>query len=252
MKACLSMLSKAKIKYIKSLHLKKNRMQDKLFLVEGSKSVLELLNSTIEVAEVFGTEGFWNENKNEIKRSGVSFELVGDNELDKAGTLTTNNAALALAKIPEPTSVKLSLDRWTLALDQINDPGNLGTIIRIADWYGIEQIIISENSVDAYNPKTVSASKGSLSRVQVHYADLHSTLSAYTGTILGADMEGTNVHVLEAPKGGVLVMGSESHGISGELDSLLTQRITIPRLGGAESLNVAVATAIICDCLLGR
>ena len=224
-------------------------MQDKLFLVEGLKSVLEFLNSEMKVHEVFGTELFWQQHKLEIEHSGAHFEIADDAALKQAGTLSSNNAALALVHIPEVELDGLPTNKWTIALDGINDPGNLGAIIRIADWYGIDRIVASENSVDAYNPKTVSASKGSLTRVRVSYADLGEMLKGFSGTILGADMEGTDVHTISPSKGGVLLMGSESHGISKELSNLLTQRITIPRHGGAESLNVAVATAVICDCL---
>lgn len=227
-------------------------MQEMLFLVEGAKSVLEFLKSDLHVSEVYGTETFWQQNEREITHSKVNFEFASETELRQAGTLSTNNAALALVEIPKPEIVRLKQDRWVIALDHINDPGNLGTIIRIADWYGIEQIVVSDNSVDAFNPKTVSASKGSLTRVKVHYADLHKTLVDYEGPILGADMQGKDVHNMNALEGGILLMGSESHGISEELGVLLTERITIPRVGGAESLNVAVATAIICDCLIGR
>lgn len=226
-------------------------MQEKLFIVEGAKNVLEFLDSDFTVEEVYGTEDFQEQNKELILRSSVQFIEANEGSLRQAGTLSSNNAALALVKIPGNSLGAIPVDQWTIALDHINDPGNLGTIIRIADWYGIKQIIVSENSVDAYNPKTVNASKGSLARVLVAAGHLKEVLAEYEGAILGTDMQGTNIHTLERPKGGVLLMGSESHGISSELDELLSQRITIPRIGGAESLNVAIATAIICDRLVG-
>lgn len=246
------MLSKAKIKYIKSLQLKKNRVQEKLFLVEGAKSVLEFINSKFTTDVVYGTKTFEEQNINILRASKLSFELAEEKELNQAGYLSSNNAAIALVRIPAYTTTPIALNEWTIALDSINDPGNLGTIIRIADWYGIKRIIISENSVDAYNPKVVNASKGSLARVGLEYIDLPRLLNDYKGSVIGADMKGADVHSFQVPKGGVLLMGSESHGISDELQKLLSDKITIPRLGGAESLNVGVAAAIICDNLIRR
>jgi len=246
------MLSKAKIKYIKSLHLKKNRMQDKLFIVEGSKSVLEFLYSEFKVHQLYGTEQFWLQNESILTKIDVLFELATEKELSQAGFLSSNNTVLALVQIPDYRSISLPLNEWTIALDSINDPGNLGTIIRIADWYGIKQIILSNNSVDVYNPKVVTASKGSLTRVGVNYSELDKILIEYSGVKMGAAMEGQDIHTLNEIKGGIVLMGSESHGISLELESLLTNKITIPKVGGAESLNVAVATAIICDNLIGK
>lgn len=227
-------------------------MQEKLFIVEGAKTVLEFLASDFLVKEVYGTEDFWHQNENSITHNEAQFDITNENSLKQAGSLSSNNAAIALVRVPELQPITIPQDQWTIVLDHINDPGNLGTIIRIADWYGIKQLIVSENSVDAYNPKTVSASKGSLTRVQISYANLMEVLDSYDGAVLGADMDGVDIHSLESPKGGVLLMGSESHGISPSLDSVLMQRITIPRVGGAESLNVAAATAIICDCLVLR
>ncbi len=246
------MLSKAKIKYIKSLHVKKHRIEEKLFLVEGAKSVIEFIESKFTTAIVYGTELFWKQNEKLLGKQNIEFEITTEKELIQAGTLSSNNAAIALVNLPKFKKITLTTDQWTLALDTINDPGNLGTIIRIADWYGVQQILISANSVDVYNPKVVNTTKGSLTRVRINYVDLPKTLSAYKGLIIGADMEGEDVHTFKTNKKGVIVMGSESHGISQETQKLLTSKITIPRIGRAESLNVAAATAIICDNLCGR
>ena len=246
------MLSKAKIKYIKSLQLKKNRLQEKLFLVEGSKSVLEFINSKFTTAIVYGTKSFEQQNINILRQYNVVFELAHENELSQAGYLNSNNAAIALVEIVDSPMAPIALSGWTIVLDSINDPGNLGTIIRIADWFGINRIVLSENSVDVYNSKVVNASKGSLSRVQIDYTNLVETLKEYKGHILGADMEGEDIHSLDPIREGVLVMGSESHGISDEIQKLLTSIITIPKIGNAESLNVGVAAAIICDNLIGK
>lgn len=248
----LNMLSKTKIKYIKSLQLKKNRIHEKLFLVEGAKTVLEFIISKFTTDVVYGTETFKQQNLNVLRQHEIVFELAEQAALKQAGYLSSNNAAIALVEIPAASIQPISQNEWTIALDTINDPGNLGTIIRIADWYGVNRILISEKSVDVYNPKVVNATKGSLTRVQVDYTDLPQLLRNYNGSIIGADMQGEDVHLFKAAKGGVLLMGSESHGISDELQKLITDKITIPRVGEAESLNVGVATAIICDNLIGR
>ncbi len=134
-----------------------------------------------------------------------------------------------------------------MALESINDPGNLGAIIRIADWYGIEKILCSSDTVDFYNPKVIAASMGSFLRVQVQYGDLSELLKNTALPVLGAFLDGTNVHKFQFPTEGILVIGSEAHGISPALEKIVTEKITIPRTGKAESLNAAIATAIICD-----
>jgi len=246
------MLSKAKIKYIKSLHVKKHRIAENIFLVEGSKSVLEFIRSKFTTDVVYGTDLFWKQHKKLLTEHNIAFEETTEKELTQAGTLNSNNGAIALINIPTYTPAELDNSKWTIMLDVINDPGNLGTIIRVADWYGIDRIILSENSVDMYNPKVVNTTKGSLARVRVEYGDLTQILSSFDGVIIGADMKGEDIHSFKTVNGGVLLMGSESHGISEDLKKLITNQITIPRVGAAESLNVAVATAIICDNLCGR
>lgn len=239
------MLSKAKIKYINSLQLKKHRDGEGCFIVEGEKSVIEFIRSDFQVIELFATESFLT--KYAPKLSNLKTVAVTPAELTKAGLYSSNNAALALVKIPSKSPWRSRPDEYTIALDSINDPGNLGTIIRLADWYGIKDILVSEGSVDQYNPKVVNSTKGSLSRVRVHTVDLASTLEGAKGSIFAADLTGENVHTVNFSKGGVLLMGSESHGISRNLQKLPLKKITIPSHGEAESLNVAIATAIICD-----
>ena len=246
------MLSKARIKYIKSLHVKKHRLAENVFLVEGSKSVLEFIESKFTTDVVYGTELFWKQNEKLLVGLSIAFEIATEKELSQAGTLSSNNGALALVIIPQYTELAIDGSQLTIMLDGINDPGNLGTIIRVADWYGIERIILSENSVDMYNPKVVNTTKGSLARVRVEFGNLSQLLSSFNGMIIGADMKGEDIHSFKTESGGVLVMGSESHGISGELQKLITNQVTIPRIGGAESLNVAIATAVICDNLMSR
>ncbi len=246
------MLSKAKIKYIKSLHVKKHRITEQSFIAEGVKSVLEFIDSKFTTDVVYGTELFWKQHKKILSAKNIPFELASEFELTQAGTLKSNNGAIAVVKLPHYETTKLEEGNWTIMLDGVNDPGNLGTIIRIADWYGINRVIISENSVDMYNPKVVNTTKGSLARVRVEYGNLPELLASFNGAIIGAEMKGEDIHTFNSTVGGVLVMGSESHGISDGLSRFITNYVTIPRIGGAESLNVAVATAIFCDNLIGR
>lgn len=171
-------------------------------------------------------------------------------ELSKAGTLVTNDAAIALVRIPLVEVNQVPAKSWVLALDRTNDPGNLGAIIRIADWYGIHTVLVSHGSVDVYNPKVVSASKGSLARIRVAMVNLPALLAAFKGPVYGAAMQGRNIHQVTNPEPGVILMGSESHGIGALLQPLVTQFITIKRVGQAESLNVAVAAGIVCDNLI--
>ena len=174
---------------------------------------------------------------------------AGADELAALGTFKTNEAALAVAEMKPDISLKAGKDEYVLMLDELNDPGNLGTIIRIADWFGIKKIICSENTVDFYNPKVIAAAKGSFTRVQAHYTDLYHFLKANNMPVYGADMEGAPVHSYSFTKGGYLLMGNEANGIDPKLLPFVTEKLSIPGWGGAESLNVAVATAILCDNL---
>ena len=239
------MLSKTKIKYINSLQLKKHRESEGFFIVEGEKSVLEFVRSDFQISELFGTEEFLERYKGKLR--SINTQTATTNELHQAGTYKSNNAARAIIKIPVRQGWSWTMEEYTLALDSINDPGNLGTIIRLADWYGIKDILISKGSVDPFSPKVVNSSKGSLSRVRVHVVDLLDALEQFTGALYVADLKGENVHSYSFKKGGVILMGSESHGISEALLKLPYKKITIPSLGEAESLNVAVATGIIID-----
>lgn len=243
------MLSKNQIKLLRSLQRKKNRQQEGLFLVEGGKAVLELLASGWPLHSLYVSEEFAAAHQEVLPQSAIRCSAEG---LAAAGTLVSNRDALAVALIAEQTDCRHQPGQWTLVLDRINDPGNLGTLLRIADWYGIKQIICSPDTVDVYNPKVINASMGSCLRVQVAYQPLEQWLVELpAGTpVLGAYLDGESVHhLLPMVDGGVLLMGSEAHGLASGLASLVTQRITIPAFGTAESLNVAVATAVICDNL---
>ena len=244
----MSLLSKSKAKYIKSLQVKKSRIQERKFVVEGAKSVIEFLNSSYIIEEVVGTEEFYNEIDHDLLPKSVS--VCNTKTLSSLGAFKSNNAALAIVRIPEITKLPTSDDQIILALDNINDPGNLGTIIRIADWYNIKYILINHSSVDIYNPKVVSASKGSLTRVNVLAHDLLNYFRDYKGDIYSAELSGIPINKVSNINKGIILMGSESHGVSTELEEYITQKITIPKKGGAESLNVAVATGIVCNQLL--
>jgi|AntRauTorckE6833_2_1112554.scaffolds.fasta_scaffold16790_2 TrmH family RNA methyltransferase len=248
------MISKNQAKTLRALHKKKYRHEYQQFLVEGEKSVMELLDSGWPLLHLFASEEFLREHASLV--AGISGKVTpaAASELTQLGTLVSNHSALAIVQMPENPTLSWQSGEWLLALDQINDPGNLGTIVRIADWYGISKVICSPGTADLYNPKVITASKGSFLRVQVSYQPLEpflETLPEHT-PVLGAFLEGESIHQLQLAKpghGGVLVMGSEAQGISRALAASIRQKITIPAYGTAESLNVGVATAILCDNL---
>jgi len=231
-------LSKNHIKLITSLSQKKYRQKHKLFVVEGVKVVQEFLNSSYELEIVFSTDtDFSSTNK---------FIEVTDQELKKISSLKNPNKVLAIFKIPN--QINPIMGGLILALDSINDPGNLGTIIRLCDWFGIEQLVCSNETVDCFNSKVVQASMGSLTRVAVSYLDLKKYLQNASVPIFIADMDGLNVYKTKLPDSAVLVLGNEANGISDDIKQLVTTKITIPRYGAfqqTESLNVATASAIL-------
>lgn len=241
------MFTKNQAKLIKSLQNKKNRKETGLFTVEGEKSVVELLNSDFQIEFVVLTNDFFNQYKKILEDKKVPYEILKQEEIEKISNFESNNSSLALVRQKIGSKIKISPNEITLILDEIKDPGNLGTIIRIADWYGIKNIIASENTVDFYNPKVISASKGSFTRINISYTDLKEILSKTELPVFGTFMKGEDVHTKIFPKSGVLVMGSESNGISKEIESLIKEKITIPSYGCAESLNVAIATAVVLD-----
>ena len=234
-------------KIIKSLHQKKYRQETKKFLVEGTKNVAELLRSDFKIDNVYITAEF-KKNYGELllSRKDVRIQLVDGAELNSFGTLEHNDGALAIA-IQKDYKKPLNSDGIILALDDIRDPGNLGTLIRIADWYGIKHIVCSAMCVDWYNPKVINSSMGSFTRVEGHYTDLPVYLRDQKVAKLGSFLEGSSVHSFKFPKSGILIVGSESHGISKEVGKCVTEKITIPSFGKAESLNAAIAGAIILD-----
>ena len=231
-------LSKNHIKLITSLSQKKYRQKHKLFVVEGVKVVHEFLNSSYELEIVFSTDTDFS--------STDKFIEVTDQELKKISSLKNPNKVLAIFKIPN--QINPIMGGLILALDSINDPGNLVTIIRLCDWFGIEQLVCSNETVDCFNSKVVQASMGSLTRVAVSYLDLKKYLQNASVPIFVADMDGLDVYKTKLPDSAVLVLGNEANGISDEIKQLVTTKITIPRYGAfqqTESLNVATASAIL-------
>lgn len=237
-------LTANQIKFIHSLKLKKNRSAHRLFIAEGEKIVRELLGSTFRIRNIYATqpESFAAEN--------ATIERVSEKELSRISALSTSNKVLAVVEMPSLNfDSSTALTELVLAVESINDPGNLGTLIRIADWFGIRHIICSPDTVEVYNPKTIQASMGSIARVQLHYLDLPSLFSSYKSgeaPVYGALLEGASIYESKKGDSGFLLFGSESHGISDELLPHITQKLMIPRIGGAESLNVAVAAGIFC------
>ncbi len=246
------MFSKQQQKYVQSLQIKKYRQEHQRFLVEGAKSVVELLNADFEIELVLGTERFLIENEKKLKK--ISFEQISQTELEKLGTLQSNDAALAVVKMRENKYLSANENEFVLVLDDIRDPGNLGTIIRIADWYGIKKIICSENTVEFYNPKVIAASMGPFTRINIYYSDLLAFFSKnkQNASILGTFLNSENVHKIDFPTKGYIVLGNESNGINAEVERFITKKITIPRFGHAESLNVGIATAVVLDNLRRR
>jgi TrmH family RNA methyltransferase len=240
------MLSKATIKFIKSLQVKKYRKQEQCFLIEGEKSVGELLTSDFEIVKLLATRDFLDRIKTPAKGEVIQ---VSENALESLGEFQTNRSALAVARIKPNEKIQTAPGEYALVLDDIRDPGNLGTIIRTADWYGITKIIVSPETADFYNPKVISATMGSFTRVKIYYTELTTYLSGAKMAVYGAFLDGKDVHAVDFKGGGLLVIGSESHGISELVKPFVTERITIPRYGAAESLNAAIATGVILDNL---
>lgn len=232
------MITKNEIRFIKGLALKRNRVEHECFIVEGEKSISELLNSSFEIVNLYATSE-WECNQE------LPIIHISNNELQRISTLKSPNKVLAVVKIPLNQIIS-NQSRITLVLDNINNPGNLGAIIRLCDWFSITNIICSFNTVDAYNPKVVQASMGSIFRVDIMYTNLPEYLKMINKPIYGAFLNGQDIKDIRLPEGAHLVIGSESNGISNEIRSLINQRVAIKNTGAmTESLNVATATAIL-------
>lgn len=243
-------LSKNKIKYIQSLKDKKHRSEHQTFVAEGDKMISELLHS-IKCQLLVCTEEFII---TESQKSNIEELIRVDVEsLNKASFLKTPQHSLAVFYQPQYTQENSTDNQLCLALDGIQDPGNLGTIVRLADWYGIENIFCSKDTADIYNPKTVQATMGALARVKIHYVDLEEFLTqkAISMPIYGTLLDGNNMYEENIQANGIIVMGNEGNGIRPEIEKLVSHKLYIPNYPSeratSESLNVAIATAIICS-----
>ena len=261
------MLSKNQLKFVNSLKQKKFRAEHNLFIAEGTKIVSELLESKIKVEQLYASPDFFASFR---ERRGMKTKIdkaiecieVKENELERLSGQITPNEVLAVCEIPRYELKKEDLnDKLTLVLDNIKDPGNLGTIIRIADWFGIDTIICSNETVDAFNPKVVQATMGSIARIKLHYIDLNEFFEELKIDkenaklpIYGALLEGSSIYAKQLTANGIIIIGNESKGISDIIVPYITDRISIPSFshikpetGEAESLNAAIATSIICS-----
>ncbi|MGX1928992.1 TrmH family RNA methyltransferase [Flagellimonas sp. 2504JD4-2] len=232
------MVTKNQIKLVKSLQQKKYRSQHKLFVVEGKKAVFELLDAGLESFQLFVEAKIED-------GDFVGFDTISSAELKQMSSLSTPNGVLGVFHMPVDQPIE-DFD-WVVALDNVRDPGNLGTIIRLCDWFGIKHLVCALGTVDCYNPKVLQATMGSIARVNIVYTDLIAYLKETELPIYGAFMDGDTVHSAKLPKNGVLVMGNEANGISTAVESVISKRVAIPQFGKktAESLNVATATAIL-------
>ena len=233
------MLTKNQLKLVRSLELKKNRKKEGLFVAEGPKVVGDLLRAGFKARLIFST----TEREDAV--------MVTDDELRKLSFLQHPQEVLAVFEIPQNSQFSILHSQLALALDSVQDPGNLGTIIRIADWFGISTIYCSEDTADVYNPKVVQATMGSLAHINIVYCDLVELLQHYDGPIYGTLLDGQDIYQQELSQKGIIVMGNEGNGISQRVRPLITHRLLIPNFNKnsetAESLNVAIATAITCS-----
>ena len=241
------MISKANIQLVKSLQDKKQRQKYDQFVVEGEKSITELLKSPFNVVKLYALEAFLEQNSKLLKN--VLFEAVSEKELKQMSAHQAPQKAIAVVKMPDESPIPSKV-KFILALDEIQDPGNLGTIIRIADWYGIEHIVCSKGCTDVYNPKCINSTMASFLRVKVHYQDINQLAEQTKLPIMVAVLDGQNIHQGNLPKEGILVIGNEGHGVHASIISKAKYKLTIPRYGEAESLNAAISTAIILDNLI--
>jgi TrmH family RNA methyltransferase len=265
------MFTKADIQRLRSLREKKHREELGLFVVEGEKVVGELLNANFPFEEIYATEA-WLEIRSSLAASAhgsptpsevappknnhsllphARVVAITPDEMSRASHFPTPSSVLAVGKIRRIPLASGALNHGlTLALDGVQDPGNVGTLLRVADWFGLDRVLLSPDCADLFHQKVINASMGSFARVKVHTVDLAAAFEETTHLpILGCDLTGDSVHAVESHSNAVIVVGSEGHGISNEVREYVTQTITIPRFGGAESLNAGMAAAIVCDNL---
>lgn len=248
------MLSKNKIKLIQSLSDKKTRQAENIFVLEGTKIVKELLQSSIEPVEIYATQNWVNQSDKNILSFSGKIEVVSEYEIKKISFQKTPQEVVALARLPKRDFNAANLkNKLSLILDTIQDPGNLGTIIRIADWFGIEDIICSPETADAFNPKVVQSTMGAILRVKIHYLNLNEVLENFKRLkipVYGTVLDGENIYKAELSKNGAIIMGNESNGVNSQLMPFINKKLLIPNfpegIRNSESLNVGIATAITC------
>ena len=242
-------LSKADLARLRSLQEKKHRESSGLFVVEGEKVIAELLAEKFPLLEIYATED-WLATGAGATAAGARVSAVSAAEMSRLSHYPTPAPVLAVGRIERRPLAAGELDRGlTLALDGIQDPGNVGALLRVADWFAVDRVVLSPDSADLFSQKVINASMGSFARVSVHTTDLAEALSTVRGPVLGCDLTGDDVHGLGRLPAAVIVIGSEGRGLSPAVAARLTRRVTIPRHGRAESLNAAVAAGIVCDCL---
>lgn len=250
-------LTKADVQRLRSLREKKHREALGSFVVEGAKVVGELLAAGFPFAEIYATEAWPGPAATgaAAPESPPAVTRVTPAEMARVSHFPTPSAVLAVGRITRTPLAADALPRgFTLALDGVQDPGNVGTLLRIADWFAFDRVVLSPDCADLFHQKVINASMGSFARVRVHTADLAAALAALAAVapatpILGCDLDGDDVHTLPALPAAVVVIGAEGRGLSAPVRERLTRRVTIPRYGAAESLNAAVAAGIICDQL---
>ncbi len=236
-------MTKAEIQLVRSLADKRAREESGLFVAEGEKLISEIRRSELRIRKIFALEGLFG---------GEEVDIVSPKDMERLSLLKTANNSLALVEIPRHRLAAADASKaLILALDEIQNPGNMGTIIRLADWFGIRDIVCSANSADAFNPKVVQATMGAILRVRVHYTDLAAWFRGIEAPVYGTFLEGENIYDADLTRNGVIVMGNEGRGVSAEVAASVTRKILIPPYPAdcrtSESLNVAMATGIVCS-----
>lgn len=239
------MLTRAEILRLRSLRIKRNRNELGLFVVEGEKVVDELIAADFPFVEIYATADWRSPSA-----TAARVQPISDQEMARISHFPTPSTVLAVGRIRREPLPRGALDQGlTLALDGVQDAGNVGTLLRIADWFAIHRVVCSPDCADIFNQKVINASMGSFSRVPVHYADLPTALASTNVPVLGCDLRGDDVHTLEPLSHAIIVIGSEGQGLSPAVKACITRHVTIARHGRAESLNAAIAAAIVCDNL---
>ncbi len=247
------MLSTSQVKYLRSLHVKKYRVAEQKYIIEGHRLVGEALNSNIKLCQVWCSQTYADKNNtliDTLKKRKITVDITSEKSLSQVCESQHNQGIIALTPIPQITSFQID-NTPILILDNISDPGNMGTLLRTAEWFGICNVILSPNCVDPYNSKVIRSAMGAhfyLSQLmQTDLGELIPAIKAQNYTIVGADMEGTPLSQLTPPENWVLILGSEAHGLSSHILPFIDEKVTIPKKGNIESLNVAVAGGVIME-----